>query len=170
MATFFLTFLVPWVYMLAMLPAFGVGILGVKAAENDNIIGLVICGVITTLYTYIILSVWSLLVFGFFGYHHYEFDINYIPLLLWGYSIATGPFFYMASKDPANDTNIGSSLGCFFLMFIYIIFCINLLLNTHFLNLIILIILALCFSSFQTAIITAMAIEEKRNNDYYDGY
>jgi len=170
LGTFFITFIVPMVFSLVMLPAFGFGILGVKAMEKENVIGLILCGVISTLYSYIVLSAWSLFVFDFFNRIHHEFGINYTPLLLWGYSIATGPFFYMASKDNPNELNMGSSMGCFFLMLIYIVFCLNLLIQIPILNLLMLVIAATCFSAFQTATITVMAIEEKRNNNYFDEY
>jgi len=71
------------------------------------------------LYTAALMAGWCLAVFVFFN-SRANYD-SHIPLLLWSYGAALGPWVYMAQKERQSGTEGGESISIFFAQVAYII-------------------------------------------------
>lgn len=71
------------------------------------------------LYTSALMAGWCLVVFYFFS-SRADFD-SYIPLLIWSYGVALGPWVYMAQKERQSGTEGGESISIFFAQVAYIV-------------------------------------------------
>ncbi len=76
------------------------------------------------LYTVVLMSGWCLGIFIFFMTRA-DSD-NYIPLLLWSYGAALGPWVYMAQKEQQSGTSGGETISIFFAEVAYIIIALML--------------------------------------------
>lgn len=98
-----------FVLSIALLPGMIFAPLAVWAAERGNILAAIVASVPTVLWTYIVLTVTSLIVFVHFvaqpdsGFFH----------LLWAYAVTTAPWSFLASKDKQSG-NDSSSMLMFF--------------------------------------------------------
>ena len=94
-------------YALAMIPAVLIMLPGVFLSKINNfiskILGFIILSV-TGLWTYILMAGWT---FYVFGYVPEILEDRSIPHILFAYTIATGPFAFMASKEPSDNWGAG---------------------------------------------------------------
>jgi len=107
------------------LPAMGLGLLASLLMDKSLRIAAIPFLLLGRLYTFALMVVWSVVVFAFFM--HRADNRTGIPLLIWSYGIATGPWAYMAGRQirygdpPALSGAIevmGLQFGDLLLMFI----------------------------------------------------
>ncbi len=110
-----LSFLMPFGYSIASLPALALVPLIGKFAERKQTFPLMFFGFLGSLFQNGIALIWVIYVFNFVIANADE--SNYIPLLIWGYSVTLGPLGYMASKE-SSDSH-GTTIGVIFAMTSY---------------------------------------------------
>jgi len=73
------------------------------------------------LYVYAVVTAWCVLVFYFFM-RHANAD-NHLPLLIWSYGVATGPWSFLASKESqgGGDAGVGANFATFFAQVAYVV-------------------------------------------------
>jgi len=84
-----------------LLLTFPIAALSVLAAERGHKVFAGIAGTLSILMTNVVIGLWCLGIFGYFL--SYETHRNTIPILLWTYAVAIGPWSYMASKEQGGD-------------------------------------------------------------------
>lgn len=167
---FILSLIVPVIFSVVYMPVIGLGVLAVKSIEKKRLFTGVLCTAIGALFQNIVFVLWIVFVFNYFIMIYHNLNVSLIPILLWGYAIATGPFFYMASKEPP-DSNTGASLACFFLMFVYGFYCVSYLLGfSPLIDFIVLVLLVVIATSFQVTLVTVLGIEECKNSHCEETY
>ena len=114
------------------------------------------------LYTVALMSSWCLAVFIFFMAR--AGSDNYIPLLLWSYGAALGPWMYMAQKEQQSGTSGGETISIFFAEIAYIAIALTAVFSRT--SLIDLGIIFLCFMGvgllIQFALAFAILREQKK--------
>lgn len=116
-----------FIISLALSPSLLFAFFLTKAIENKNFVLVYIMGILNNIWTYLVMTIWSAGSF-FFVLTYYEVG-NIWPYLLIGYSISTGPFAYMASKEGPDST--GSIIGVFFLCLGVIVMMISTLFSNQ---------------------------------------
>ena len=110
---------------LLMLPSTAIQFAGIKLIEKkQNVIGYIFM-YLGNLLLLAAFSVWILYVYNF-GLVNVQRDAHLFPVMLWCYGVATGPIFWMASKERQSGgrtegTDIMSffiSIGCFAMTFL----------------------------------------------------
>jgi len=86
-------------------------------AERRSFLGAYCFLLLSSAYTFGIITVWCVAVMWFFLQRATESD-SLIPLLLWSYGVAIGPLGYMASKEREN---VASTFTVFFAALAYIV-------------------------------------------------
>ncbi|MDC1312171.1 hypothetical protein N8Z26_06915 [Burkholderiales bacterium] len=118
--------LIGYGFLLGVFGAFGIGLammpglflFAMPAAsliEKGNKFFGYIFGLLATVYTYGILTLWCLLIL--FYYVSRADQDSIIPVLLWSYGVTTGPIAYMAMKEQ----NEFSMISTFFIQIAYLI-------------------------------------------------
>lgn len=110
-------FLMPYAYTLASLLLLPLYVLAVKLTEKKYRTLTLIVSFVTSLLSNTILFLWVIYVYKFISGN--ATSVNYIPMLIWGYSITLGPLGYMAKNEPDDST--GTALGILFAMLAYIV-------------------------------------------------
>jgi hypothetical protein len=108
----------PTVLTVALIPSFGLGLGAFWAAKRHSRVGLLGAGFVGFLYVALIMTAWSIAVMLFFiarADHR-----SWIPVLLWSYSAATGPWAYMASHDSQNSEYSASAMAVIFAQLGYV--------------------------------------------------
>ncbi|MEK6953092.1 MAG: hypothetical protein AABX29_08835 [Nanoarchaeota archaeon] len=109
---FIASFIMPWLYAIAMLPMLALVPLFNRFAERKNKILTLPIGFIGALYTNFIILLWVYLVFDVLVIQMYEQGVhNLVPLIIWAYSVTTSPLSYMARGESAEST--GTTRGLF---------------------------------------------------------
>lgn len=70
-------------------------------------------------YTHVLVAAWGLLVF--FEATNRLTEQNFWPLLLWSYSVAVGPWSYMAAKESQSGGGEGAVITTFFAQLAYVV-------------------------------------------------
>lgn len=99
----------------ALMPGVLFAVPAAKFAEKKIYAGLYFFGLLGSLYTFTVITIWCIVVMRYFMIDATE--KSYIPLMIWSYGVAIGPLAYMASKDSANAA---SGLTTFFTSVAYI--------------------------------------------------
>ena len=97
-----------WLLGLALLPAMLIIAPGVYLAQKGKRSYILLFGIMSMLYTFVVVTIWSGAVL-YFCIDMIKSRSAIIPVLLWSYGIATGPLAYMASRGPV-DSSAGSLL------------------------------------------------------------
>jgi len=93
--------------------------------EKGNKVGGYFLGLLGTIYTVGILTIWCILVLSYYINHA---DANsIIPVLIWSYGIATGPIIWLSQKD-SQSGNKSSLITTFFLQVAYMLSILAILL------------------------------------------
>lgn len=82
------------------------------AMEKGHYVIGILSGAIALLWTNVVIIVWCVVTFSFVVEQAKAGSIW--PYLLWAYSVATGPWTYMASRETQADPNSPSSTTAFF--------------------------------------------------------
>ena len=136
-----------------------------KALESGNVVLSVILGSLSNLYTVALVAAWSFLMLSYF--HGLSSGSSEIPLLLWSYGAATGPWSFLASKDQQGENpNPGSLIHTFFLSLGYLA-CIFAILFGEASMVICLMILA-SFMGISWLVTTVLGICEMVNKNRYE--
>jgi len=96
-------------------------------------------------------------------------NLNIIPLLLLGYSVATGPFSYLASKE--REDSFGSFIAVFIAQISYLLFAITVLLNISPIALPIILLIVFGTEIYQLNLLSQMlndSIESRELDNYYE--
>ena len=80
--------------------------------------GMVLAG-ISNLYTAALIAAWGIGILYFFASRATAHSI--IPLLIWSYGVASGPWSFLASKDQQGGGNEYSAISTFFLQIGYVV-------------------------------------------------
>ena len=106
---------------LALLPAFGVALIGMFFYKMKIKILAYPIFYISTLLSIAVISIWTFFVFSY-ALDNSSPETSLIPITLWAYGVAVGPIQYMASKE--GSENVGaqllttfSSLGSLWMVF-----------------------------------------------------
>jgi len=112
-----------------LMPGFVFALPAVKAIESGRTVIGGLVGSLSVIYTTTVIVVWSYLMLRYF--HGRASEASEIPLLLWSYGAATGPWVFMASKDQQSQDggNVHSTFHVFFLSLGYICCILALLLG-----------------------------------------
>lgn len=95
-----------------MLPATGIQLLGIKFLEKKkNFLGFAAM-YLGNLLLLLAFSAWILYVY-YFGIVNTQSKSDLFPVMLWCYGVATGPIFWMASKEGGDS--IGTQIMSFFI-------------------------------------------------------
>ena len=92
---------------LALLPAFGVALIGMFFYKMKIKILAYPIFYISTLLNIAVISIWTLFVFSY-ALDNSSPETSLIPITLWAYGVAVGPIQYMASKE--GSENVSSQL------------------------------------------------------------
>ena len=92
---------------LALLPAFGVALIGMFFYKMKIKILAYPIFYISTLLSIAVISIWTLFVFSY-ALDNSSPETSLIPITLWAYGVAVGPIQYMASKE--GSENVSSQL------------------------------------------------------------
>ncbi len=120
-----ITFIMPYVYSLAMLPSLLLVPLLTKAVEKENRFFTVVLGFLLGAYNNFLLAFWATYVFGFIVLSN---NLPLIPALLFGYAIAMGPISSMA-RGEGSDAGSGTTFGVLFVQVCYLLLAVNILLG-----------------------------------------
>jgi hypothetical protein len=104
-----------FVLPLALLPSMALGAPGIYFAKRRITIGVYFFGLLSSIYTYVLITAWC---GGVTFYFLNDAPAGaFWPLLIWAYGVATAPWTYMAQKDGA----IASFIAAFFMQVAYIV-------------------------------------------------
>jgi hypothetical protein len=132
--------LIPTIYSIITLPFTFLFNLPINYFAKKNMkIPTMIFGSLSLTFSNIINLIWVIAVFIYMTITAQNTDNSVIPFLLYGYSIATGPFTYMASKEPPDS--YGTFLGVYLIQMSYIILSVLYLIHLLWLGLPIIILL-----------------------------
>ncbi len=126
--TFFISLFIPTLYSIVIMPfnfIFGAGVSFFTNKQKKTPV--IIFGAISILINNLIELFWVFVVFIYIVARADTSGISIIPYLLYGYALATGPFNYMASKEP--EYSIGTQIGVFFVEISYVVLSALLLVN-----------------------------------------
>lgn len=126
--TVLISLFIPTLYSIVTMPLnylFGAGMSFFANKRKKALV--IIFSAISILINNIIELIWVFLVFIYAVAIAETSSISMIPYLLYGYAFATGPFNYMASKEPKDS--IGTHIGVYFIEISYVILSILLLVN-----------------------------------------
>jgi len=101
-------FLSHYVLELALLPGFAFGAGAVALDNRDSKAGMLVFGSMSNLYTVAVMTAWCLAVLLFFLAR--AMPDSWIPLLIWSYGVALGPWMYMAHQDRYAGAGEGSAM------------------------------------------------------------
>lgn len=107
-----------FVISIALLPGMGLAAGGIALGQKSTA-DMMLLMLMSSLYTVAVITVWCvgmLLVFLSRATHH-----SWIPLLIWSYGLATGPWTYMASKESQGGGGEGSVIAAFFAQLAYVV-------------------------------------------------
>lgn len=96
--------------------------------------------------------------------------LSIIPFLVLGYSVATGPFSFMASRE--SEDSVGSFIGVFVTQISYLVFSIAFLLNIPSISLPIIFLIVFGLEIYQMNLASKMLTDsiESRTTDTYRGH
>jgi hypothetical protein len=106
---------------LAMIPGLIFAAPAASMVEKGSKIGGYFLGLLSTLYTYGVLTAWCLAILTY--YLKNADNESIIPLLIWSYGVATGPIAWMAHKE----RNEYSMISTFFIQLAYLIDIVGIL-------------------------------------------
>ena len=117
----------------AMMPSLLFAVPAMSLLEKGNKFFGYIFLLLSTLYTYVILTLWCLLILAY--YMNQVDNDSIIPVLIWSYGVATGPIGFIAQKEQ----NEYSMISTFFIQIAFLISIISIyFIGLTFLNLLIL--------------------------------
>lgn len=90
----------PYLFLIVNLPSMGFLFLGTYLMEKDIRVSALPFLFLASLWTNLLVTAWCSGIF--FYYARLSAPENFIPLLLWGYSVAMAPLAYMAKFDADN--------------------------------------------------------------------
>lgn len=122
-----------FIISLALLPRLIFGIPALRLINQGKVLMGIIIGTPSAIYTILVMVAWCFLVF-------YSFDstaegYTRVPMLMWSYGIATGPWLYLAQQDvkesgegfnPSAINMFFISVGYFLMIFMTLIFNVSL--------------------------------------------
>ena len=138
---------------IALMPAILFALPSAKLIERGKIRLGIVLSAPATLYTVAVMAAWCYLVFSVaFGL---AAERHPIPILLWSYGVATGPWAYMASKEDRGSEAGASTMYVFFISLAYLLMVAMRLIGdaefwTCFTALIVVMLLALVFQFIMT--------------------
>lgn len=131
-------------------------------SEKNKKIPVLIFASLNMTFTNIINLIWVNAVFIFMISSAEKTGISFVPFLLYGYAIATGPFTYMASKEQADS--YGTFIGVYIVQISYVILSLLFVFGALWLALPVLIILVIVFEIFLLKLSSEMM---NANSDFY---
>jgi|ERR1700733_447441 len=108
----FAVFFSSWALGIALLPSIGLGVLGLSFLEKKQKTFGYFFAFLGQLYTYSLLSAWCVGVLQIFLAN--SDTSSKIPLVIWSYGVATGPWTWMAQQEQRSGDSPGSVLIAFF--------------------------------------------------------
>ena len=117
---------------------------------------------LSQLYTYAVITVWCMFVFYMFTSQVNE--VTYWPLLIWSYSVALGPWNYLAHKETQGGRGDGLTITTFFAQVAYLVVALVVIFSSVTLMGLAVIfgVIMLAGMLIQTGIALAMLREERR--------
>jgi hypothetical protein len=153
-------FVATGIISLALIPGLLLAVPFAAAAARGKLILSSILGALAALYTTTVIVVWACAVFYFFS-RASNVD-NRLPVLLWSYGVAVGPWSYMAQKESQGSENSYAFLQVFFLSIAYIAAALAFWLGDAEQQSCFLIIVGTLSVSFVVQICLVVAIERER--------
>ena len=142
-----------FVISIALMPALIILVPLHGCSEKNNKFGLYSLGFISSLYTNGVLTAWCISVLYFFAIS--ATNSNYIPILIWAFTVATTPLNYMARKELQSGNESYALVSAMFAQIAFLITAASLLLfNVSVLDLVIIfatVMLINVFIQFQIA-------------------
>lgn len=108
----------PFLLGLAMMPSLILMVPAAPLLERGRIILAAPFLFLGGLYTIALISGWCLFILWFFV-SRADYN-NYIPILIWSYGVALGPWMYMAQKEAQSGGSGGEHISIFFAQVAYI--------------------------------------------------
>jgi|BioPla2DNA2_1021312.scaffolds.fasta_scaffold36180_2 hypothetical protein len=145
--TFLFSLFIPTLYSIVIMPfnfIFGLAI--DFFTDKQRKIPVIIIGAISIILNNLIELFWVFLVFLFVIGRANIVGVSVFPYLLYGYALATGPFNYMASKEPKDS--IGTHISVYFIEISYVILSVLFLADGLAFAIPILLIITILFLSF----------------------
>ncbi len=96
---------------LILMPGMLFAMPGALALERGKYVVGILCLLAGNLWTFVVMTVWSVGCFYVVFNNYYNGDGSVWPYLLGAYSMATGPWTYMAARGGRDET--GSTMGAF---------------------------------------------------------
>lgn len=106
-----------FVLSLAVLPSIALAAGAVLAGKRSKFAFLLL-GLLSNLYVVAIMTTWC--VGALFAFMSRATEQSWIPLLIWSYGAATGPWSYMASKESESGGGDSSVMAAFFAQVAYL--------------------------------------------------
>lgn len=104
---------------LALMPSLALSAPAMMLLEKGRVAPAIPLLILNTLYTYGVITAWCMFVFFFFmrsATHE-----SFIPLLIWSYGAATGPWAVMAAEEQRGGSSAdGSAIAIFFSQLAYV--------------------------------------------------
>lgn len=148
---------------IALLPSIGLGLPGVWFAKKGILPGVVVFGLLANIYILGLAAAWC--TFVLFHFLNAATPSTYVPLLIWSYCVATGPWSYIASKEQSGDGGgDGSATIVFFCELAFLVVMVALLFTSLSLLTVLTIFGSVLFVAliFQTGSLILTFLEEKR--------
>jgi len=101
-----------WIISLLLLPGLLFAVPVAYGSNHKKYFFSYLFGIINLVWTYVVMTAWSVASYVFILNQHTEGSI--FPYLLLSYSLATSPWTYMAQKEQAPDLS-ATTIGAFFL-------------------------------------------------------
>ncbi len=108
----------------AILPSMLLAAPAVAMMEKNIKIGVYFFGLLSTIYTFGVLSAWCIIVLLY--YTNQATADTIIPVLIWSYSVATAPIMWLAQKD-LQSGNEHAMMSTFFIEVAYILSIVGIL-------------------------------------------
>lgn len=162
-ALLILDFLIPTIYFIITIPLYFLFGLPIDYFSKKNKkVPVLIFGSLSMTFTNIINLIWVIGVFLYMISLAEKTGISFIPFLLYGYAIATGPFTYMASKEPPDS--YGTVIGVYLIQMSFILLSLLFIFKILWLGLPVLIILIIIFEIFLLKLTSEIM---KADSDFY---
>lgn len=114
-----------WIIPFALAPSLLLGAPIAYYMERDKISGVIILGGLSSLYTMALITVWCCGIL--FLFVNGATETSLIPLLIWSFGIATGPWIALSSREGSGDGNNASFIAALLAQIAFVVVALKLL-------------------------------------------
>ncbi len=104
---------------IALIPSFGLSAAAYAAIQRGYRTGGMLIGAFSNFYIAALITIWCIAILSIFMSH--ATSTSWLPLLIWSYGVAIGPWAFLAQKDVQAGTGEGAVTLTFFAQLAYLV-------------------------------------------------